>query len=238
MVCTAYRVDPDDPSEEVNGVVPIGSPVGDTRVMVVDENLREVEPGCDGELLIAGPQVAPGYWQDAVRTAEAFVIPPGRNQVHYRTGDRVRRPQKSTGALSFLGRLDHQIKVLGHRVELGEVEAALREEAGVDAAIAIGWPPSDSGAAGIVAFVAEPGLDSAALREALARRLPDYMVPRRIELLDRMPVDANGKFDRKALRSLLEAEQRSVDLALAGSASAESAPTAHRRADGSARRFC
>ena len=147
IVCTAFRYDPDDHPKEVNGVVPIGAPVGETRTLVVDEDLREVDPGCDGELLLAGPQVAPGYWEDPEKTAAAFVVPADREEIHYRTGDRVRRPADSGEPLSFLGRVDHQIKVLGHRVELGEVEAALREESGVDAA-AVGWPPSDSGAAG------------------------------------------------------------------------------------------
>jgi amino acid adenylation domain-containing protein len=215
IACTVQRLDPTDHGDEVNGVVPIGEPIGEMRTLVVDEQLREVEAGSDGELLVAGPQVTPGYWEDAEKTAAAFVIPPGFEDVHYRTGDRVRKPGRPGEPLSYLGRLDHQIKVLGHRVELGEVEAALREESGVDAAIAVGWPLTDSGCGGIVAFIGDTQLDLAKLRGAVEHRLPEYMVPRRFELLDELPLNANGKFDRKALLAKLEDEGRPAG-ALAG----------------------
>ncbi len=206
IACTVHRLDPADHDDEVNGIVPIGDPIGEMRTLVVDERLREVEAGSDGELLVVGPQVTPGYWEDAEKTAAAFVIPPGLEEVHYRTGDRVRRPVRPGEPLSYLGRLDHQIKVLGHRVELGEVEAALREESGVDAAIAVGWPLTDSGCGGIVAFIGDSQVDLAKLRGVLEHRLPEYMVPRRFELLEQLPLNANGKFDRKALLAMLEDE--------------------------------
>jgi amino acid adenylation domain-containing protein len=205
IACTLERFDPvHTPGESVNGIVPIGEPIGAMTALVADEHLREVAPGQDGELLMAGPQVTPGYWQDAEKTAAAFVVPPGRTERHYRTGDRVRRPLRPGEPLVHLGRLDHQIKVLGHRVELGEIEAVLREESGVDAAIAMGWPPTSSGAGGIVAFLGDRDVDADALGESLAARLPDYMVPRRFVLLDELPLNANGKFDRNALRETLE----------------------------------
>ncbi len=94
--------------------------------------------------------------------------------------------------------------MLGHRVELGEIEAVLREESGIDAAIAVGWPLTDSGAGGIAAFIGDTTVDVQALRTALAERLPDYMVPRRFELLTELPLNANGKFDRKALLASLD----------------------------------
>jgi amino acid adenylation domain-containing protein len=213
IACTVYRHYADERAEEVNGIVPIGAPIGNMRALVVGPDLREVDPGSDGELLVAGPQVTPGYWEDAEKTAAAFVIPPGHEEIHYRTGDRVRRPLEGGEPLSYLGRLDHQIKVLGHRVELGEVEAALREESDVDAAIAVGWPPTESGVGGIVAFIGDPGIDTEVLHDALSARLPDYMVPRRFELLEELPVNANGKFDRKALLALLERETKTPVLA-------------------------
>lgn len=210
IACTVHRYEPGDNQVEVNGVVPIGAPIGEMRALVVDSELQEVDPGGDGELLVSGPQVTPGYWEDAAKTAAAFVVPPGHKDIHYRTGDRVRRPRRIGEPLAYLGRLDHQIKVLGHRVELGEIEAALREESGVDAAIAVGWPPTDSGAGGVVAFLGDPRADITALRDALGRRLPDYMVPRRFELLESLPLNANGKFDRKALLGLLESEREAA----------------------------
>jgi amino acid adenylation domain-containing protein len=205
IACTVQRVRPElEGEDEVNGIVSIGAPFGATGTMVVDESLREVEPGEDGELLLSGPQVTPGYWQDAEKTAAAFVEPPGTVGVHYRTGDRVRRPVDPRDPLVYLGRLDHQIKVMGHRVEIGEIEAALRDASGIDAAIAVGWPLTESGAGGIAAFLADPEADVQALREELAERLPEYMVPRRIELRDELPLNANGKFDRKAMLAMLD----------------------------------
>ncbi|MFL5834719.1 MAG: amino acid adenylation domain-containing protein [Solirubrobacterales bacterium] len=205
IACTVQRVHPELEGEgEVNGVVPIGAPLGATGTIVVDESLRQVGPGEDGELLLSGPQVTPGYWQDPEKTAAAFVEPPGAEGIHYRTGDRVRKPVDPRDPLVYLGRLDHQIKVMGHRVEIGEIEAALRDASGIDAAIAVGWPLTDSGAGGIAAFLADPEADVQALREELAERLPEYMVPRRIELLSELPLNANGKFDRKAMLALLD----------------------------------
>jgi amino acid adenylation domain-containing protein len=205
IACTVYRWDPDRSRAECDmGVVPIGHPFGAMRALVADPDGREVAPGEQGELLMTGPQVTPGYWNDPERTAAAFMVPPGRDEVHYRTGDRVRRPTSAEAPISYLGRVDHQIKIHGHRVELGEIEAVLREESGVDAAIAVGWPRTASGASGIVAFLGDPDVDVAALRRALKSRLPDYMVPRRLELLSELPLNANGKFDRGALLSLLE----------------------------------
>ena len=174
IACTAYRWDPErSPGECVRGVVPIGEPLGETRTLVAGDDLREVAPGEDGELLVAGPQVTAGYLDDPERTAESFVTPPGSRDVHYRTGDRVR----NAAPLVYLGRVDDQIKVLGHRVELGEVEAALRSAAGVDEAVALGWPRTPSGAGGIVAFLPDPHADSDALRRALADELPSTWCP-------------------------------------------------------------
>ncbi len=212
IACTVQRYTPGENEGEVNGVVAIGEPLGETRTLVAGPDLREVEPGADGELLVTGPQVTPGYWQDPEKTAAAFVLPPDCEEIHYRTGDRVRRPLHPGEPLSYLGRMDHQIKVLGHRVELGEIEAVLREESGIDAAIAIGWPLNDSGAGGIAAFLGDLDLDPDALREALTERLPDYMVPRRFELLEELPLNANGKFDRKAMLAMLETGEKTPAL--------------------------
>jgi amino acid adenylation domain-containing protein len=208
IACTGYRWRgaPSEPECE-NGVVPIGEPFPGLSARVVDGSLREVAPGEPGELLMAGPQVSLGYWRDAEKTAAAFVTPPGSDVVHYRTGDRVRRA--AGGPLVYLGRMDHQIKVHGLRVELGEVEAVLREAAGVDVAVALGWPRNAAGADGIVVFLeaSEDGLatDLDGIRAAAARRLPRYMIPREIRPMARLPLNANGKVDRGALLDLLAA---------------------------------
>ncbi len=202
IACTVHTFVPGE-AGTANGIVPIGVPIGETETLVADPDLNEVKPGGEGELLVRGPQVTPGYWQDAEKTAAAFAVPPGRAERHYRTGDRVRRPHNADETLTYIGRMDHQIKVLGHRVELGEIEAALRDASGIDAAIAVGWPLTDSGAGGIVAFLGDPDADVDALREALGGRLPEYMLPRRYELLEELPLNSNGKFDRKKMQAML-----------------------------------
>jgi amino acid adenylation domain-containing protein len=202
IACTAHRWER-DAEPGANGFVPIGEPIGSMSAHVVDEELEEVAPGEPGHLLLRGPQVVEGYWDDPAATARSFVTMRGGDR-GYLTGDRVVRPA-SGGPLEYLGRVDSQIKVLGHRVELEEVEAVLREEAHADA-LAVGWPPTPSGAAGIVAFIADISLDKVGLRRALSARLPDYMVPRELRLVNELPLNANGKRDRKALLSTLEAE--------------------------------
>jgi amino acid adenylation domain-containing protein len=199
IACTAHRWDAagDDPDTKL---VPIGRPFGRTRVVLVDDSLRRVVPGQPGELVLAGPQVVDGYWDDDAATARGFVTLPELGPA-YRTGDRA-VAATSDGPLMFLGRLDAQIKVLGHRVELEEVEAVIHEEISVDA-IAVGWPRTEAGAAGIVALVAGD-VDTADLRQRLAARLPDYMVPREIRIVSALPLNANGKRDRRAATAMLE----------------------------------
>ena len=202
--CTAYRWDRDHSAHECEcGLVPIGEPFAHMEALIVNEDLEEVPIGTPGELLMTGPQLTLGYWREPDKTAHSFIVPPGTSKTYYRTGDRVRRPL-SGKPLVYLGRVDNQIKVLGHRVELGEVEAALREESGIDSAIAVGWPILDSGAGGIEAFLQTEGTNLASLRDRLSKRLPSYMVPRRIHLLTTIPLNSNGKYDRRALFAILE----------------------------------
>jgi acyl-coenzyme A synthetase/AMP-(fatty) acid ligase len=171
---------------------------------VVDEHLNEVAGGTEGELLMNGPQMSLGYWKNPVKTAAAFVVPPRKNEVFYRTGDRVRKPS-GNGPLIHLGRIDFQVKILGHRVELGEIEALVRDNCGLDGVVAVGWPACPTGYAAVEVFIEGPQpADRNALKNALAARLPDYMVPKRFHFLSELPKNANGKFDRKALSALLE----------------------------------
>ncbi len=181
--------------------VPIGRPVRNTRLYVLGDDLRPVPAGVAGELYVGGIGVGRGYLGDRARTAVTFLGDPyGEPGTRmYRTGDRVvLRPD---GQLEFLERRDHQVKVRGHRIELGEVEAALRAVPEVgDAAVAVGG--DQGGHQRLIGYVvAAPGavLDVAAVREALAASLPDYMVPAAMVVLDALPLTPNGKVDRKAL---------------------------------------
>jgi amino acid adenylation domain-containing protein len=204
IACTLYRWDPrTSPGQAELGIVPIGSPYPGMRAIVVDDDLREVAPGEAGELLMNGPQMSLGYWQDPAKTAAAFVTPNGSGEVYYRTGDRVRRPQ-GDAPYTHLGRADSQVKIRGHRVELGEVEQVVRRLSGFDGVIAIAWPPAASGHDGVEIFIEGANGDVGALRSAIAAELPDYMVPRRIHFRERLPKNANDKYDRPALTGMLE----------------------------------
>lgn len=205
IACLWYRWDTgSSPAACVNGLVPIGRPFPGLGAAVVDDDLRSVEDGGSGELCVSGPQTTPGYWRDREKTAERFVELPGQGypgERFYRTGDRVRR--LPTGDYVYLGRTDHQIKVMGFRVELGEVEACLLSEANTVEAVAIGWPVKDGSAEGIVAFVSGTEVDLDWSRAQARKRLPDYMIPKDIRVVERMPLNANGKIDRKALAESL-----------------------------------
>ncbi len=202
LACTVHRcgVGHGDGDDDGHGVVPIGAPLPGMHARVVDAALHDVAPGHTGELIVAGPQVALGYLDDAERTAAVFVRPPDGDELYYRTGDKVVRPARDRRPLHFLGRIDDQMKIRGYRVELGEIEATLRDVGGLPTAIATGWPLAQTGGAdGVVAFIDVADGDVHALLRTLAERLPAYMVPKEIVILDRFPLNDNGKVDRAAL---------------------------------------
>ncbi|WP_085694736.1 MULTISPECIES: non-ribosomal peptide synthetase [unclassified Pseudomonas] len=183
-----------------HALVPIGRPVANTRMYILDEALAPVPVGVIGDLYIAGVQLARGYLGRPDLTAERFLPDPhgadgGRM---YLTGDRGR--YLPSGDIQYLGRSDHQIKIRGFRIELGEIENALLDFPAVREAVVV--PRDDaSGAPCLVAFVAADAseADSARLRQHLAKTLPDYMVPSFFVVLDALPLNANGKIDRQAL---------------------------------------
>ncbi|WP_435592014.1 amino acid adenylation domain-containing protein [Nocardia sp. bgisy118] len=179
----------------------IGQPLSNTKAYVVDERLRPVPIGIVGELVLGGEGVAPGYLRRPTLTAEKFVPDPFTSVPGarlYRTGDLVRR--RPDGTLQFLGRRDHQVKIHGFRVELGEIEAYLTEAPGVRAAAVLA---ADDGRGGkrLVAYVVLDGepADWTALRRHLESRLPRQLVPAAFVELSEMPLLASGKADRRAL---------------------------------------
>jgi amino acid adenylation domain-containing protein len=207
IACLTHRWDPrTSPTLCVNDVVPIGRPFTGLTAIVADDRLQVVRTGEPGELCVSGPQTVPGYWNDRDKTAERFVTlrAPDRDpERFYRTGDRVR--ELPGGEYVYLGRTDHQVKVLGHRVELSEIEAALSRNTGVAQAVALGWPVVDGSAEGVVAFVTGTNLDPRGITLNVRQLLPDYMTPRAVMVLEALPLNPNGKVDRNALRQALEA---------------------------------
>lgn len=172
------------------GPVPIGRPVWNTRLYVLDPAGQPCPPGVTGELLLAGRQLADGYLNREELTVERFVPDPFRGGRMYRTGDLAR--WTGTGEVEYLGRTDHQVKLRGQRIELGEIEAALAAREGVDGACAL---VRDDRLVGYVTGDVDP----ARIRADLARELPDHMVPSAIVPLPAFPLSPNGKLDRREL---------------------------------------
>jgi amino acid adenylation domain-containing protein len=199
--CCTYEVKADDPDE---GSVPIGRPIANTHLYVLDSDLHPVAPGVIGELYIGGAGVARGYLNRPELTRERFLPNPfsgGPGARMYRTGDLAR--YRDDGTLEYLGRVDNQVKVRGYRIELGEIEQTLiahpdvrscvvvaREDAAGDKQLAAYVIPQENGPA---------PLDTSSLREFLNTRLPEYMVPARFALVNALPLTRNGKIDRHAL---------------------------------------
>ena len=190
---SAWPAGRDDHSQPV----PIGHPVWNTRLYVLDAQLRALPAGVPGDLYLGGVQLARGYLGRDDLTAERFLddphVPGGRV---YRSGDIAR--WREDGAVEYLGRSDHQVKLRGLRIELGEIEAALRAQPCVARAEVL-LREDRPGERRLVGYVSGGALDAAALRSAIAAQLPDYMVPAAVLVIQAWPVTANGKLDRAAL---------------------------------------
>ena len=200
-ICSAYRVTDRD-FEDLNGYVPLGQPIPNFSFMILDQQGKASAPGEVGELYLRGPCVGLGYFNEPALTAEAFQ----QNPLHsfyadrvYRTGDLVRASEPDA-KIHFVGRSDSQIKHQGYRIELGEIEYALCLIPGVDEAVAIHG--ASNGISQIIAVAGSlNGISPDQVRSEVAGIIPTYMVPNRIDIVERLPRNDNGKIDRNLLKN-------------------------------------
>jgi len=185
--------------EDTDGAISIGRPIANTQVYLLDSQLNPVPAGETGELFIGGDGVVRGYWNRSDLTAERFLKIPSLSENRiYRTGDLARL--LPNGNLDFLGRADFQIKLRGHRIEPGEIEAALEQIPGIKQAVLVAREDREGDKRLVAYLVGEAS--QAILRSTLESKLPDYMVPSAFVFLPAFPLTANGKIDRKALLAL------------------------------------
>ena len=199
IYCTRYEWTRERAAiESVNGIVPIGHAMPGTRTVVIDTDGSPCEPGTRGELCLAGDQVMSGYWKNQEKTDESFVAFPGgeADTKAYRTGDIAF--VSSGGNLIYCGRLDSQVKIDGHRVELAEIEHFARQFIGSSAA-AVVVAGGRSGPGRLHLFIGHENIDRAGLDHFLKANLPNYMWPTSTTVLSELPLNRNGKIDRPAL---------------------------------------
>ena len=192
---------PRDSVADGSASIPIGHPISNTRLYILDAEMQPLPVGVPGELYIGGVGLARGYLARPDLTAERFVPDPwsGRpGERLYRSGDVARF--RADGAIEYLGRIDHQVKLRGFRIELGEIEAALTQLPGVHEAVVV--VRGEGAAKALLAYVVGEALEASSLKAGLESRLPGYMVPSALMVLDALPLTPNGKVDRQGLPAI------------------------------------
>lgn len=186
------------------GIVPIGNIFNDQNCCIINNDLQEVEEGNPGELCLSGTQVANGYYNNEEKTRSQFInIPSFGDTIWYRTGDLVTRD--NDGCLFYIERIDSQVKILGYRVELQEIEAVLGKAANADLAVAVPIRDADNAVETVVGIVSNSKINNKnEILEFCSKQLPFYMVPKNVFFLNDIPLNSNGKIDRKELEERLK----------------------------------
>jgi non-ribosomal peptide synthetase component F len=199
VFCLAQNTQAPDSFSRDREVAAIGAPLPGIEAGIVDPEGRFLAPSTTGELVIAGDQLAQGYLGAPALTETRFPMLQG--QRWYRTGDLAF--QDPSGVFHCLGRIDHQIKILGYRVELEEIEAHLRAVSETEMVAAVAWPHENGSPTGIVGFVGTATVNDQQIIKLLRQRIPSYMVPRQIITMNNLPINSSGKIDRNALQQIL-----------------------------------
>lgn len=207
VVCMRQRLTDPPVATPKRNILAIGRPYDNFRVALLDGDQKPVPRGEIGEIALSSAQLSDGYFGKPELTADRFRLIDGERW--YLTGDLG--VEDENGVFHHMGRADNQIKLKGNRIELEEVEMHLRRAAGTDLASVVAWPIVDGSAQGLVAFVAGKDGDGAALQQAMMQSLPRYMVPQRVVFAERLPQNANGKTDRRALAAWLDTDSAKGD---------------------------
>lgn len=195
VICMRQALTDPPATTAERGILAIGKPYETMKVAILDGGQEPLPAGQAGEIALSGPQLAIGYFNAPAQTADRFRII--RGERWYLTGDLGR--MDAEGTFHHLGRVDNQVKVKGNRIELEEVEAHLRLGAESELVAAVAWPVIHGSAEGMVGFCAGTTLAPEQIRQAMRRTLPEYMIPGEIRIVDALPVNVNGKVDRRAL---------------------------------------
>lgn len=192
--------------DSINGIVPMGHLFAKQYGRVIDENGNEQKTGVSGELCLSGTQVTKGYLGNPSKTKSQYIqFNNTGSTIWYKTGDRVYVDK--FGCYYYLGRIDNQVKVLGHRVELAEIDHAVREFTSTSIVATIAWPLVDGIATGIVCFVCGSSKNEKSIINYCRTKLPRYMVPDKVHFIESMPLNISGKIDRLMLRSILDSDE-------------------------------
>jgi non-ribosomal peptide synthetase component F len=202
VVCTVERIGEHPRVTPGRDVIPMGRPLPGTEVAVLGPDFGFLPAGEPGQIALSGPQLAQGYYGQPELTDERFPIIRGARW--YLTGDLGY--QDSLGVFHHLGRIDNQVKVLGNRVELEEVESHLRQVCRPEMVAVVPWPIDHGSAQGLVAFISGTACAPSDVKEAMRSRVANYMVPGVIRVLQALPLNANGKIDRRELERMLVAQ--------------------------------